>query len=181
LTLLTVRSQVLFSLFCVFDASGSLKDFNLSAQPFDSIRRGSAFTMLFQYFSLLPLLSITLAAPLQSNDEDAGLEERQLTYSTPGINFNYVTQECNPDQQAILKQVAISTQDFLADAVYGWERGWAWSQYFLDVNPFGPNKNQGWKVIHPTEEMHRASSWYNCSHSIAARSPKRCPVWEYSK
>lgn len=102
--------------------------------------------MLFHSLFLTSCISLALAAPRPNPDEEnANLEARQLTYSFPGINFGYVTQECNPDQQAILREVALSTQDFMSYAQYGWERGWAWSQYFLDVNPYGPNKGNGWK------------------------------------
>lgn len=105
--------------------------------------------MLLQHSALPIFLSLAFAAPLQSNDQDADLEARGLpytSYSTYGINWDYATKECDPSQLAVLRQVAITTQDFLNFANYGYERGWAWSQYFLDVNPNGPNKNQGWKV-----------------------------------
>lgn len=103
--------------------------------------------MLLQDLIFSALLSLGSTAPLHAEREarEAELQARQLQYSTPGINFNYVTQECDPTQQAILKNVAISTQDYLLYADYGWERGWAWSQYWLDVNPFGPGKANGWK------------------------------------
>ena len=81
--------------------------------------------MLFQACAFLALVPFGSTAPLQVK-QDADLEARQLMYSTPGINFNYVTQECNPQQQAILRSVAISTQDYLGYADYGYERGYVW-------------------------------------------------------
>ena len=78
--------------------------------------------MLFQHCAFWALLSLGSTAPLHV-EQDVDLEARQLTYSIPGINFDYATKECNPTQQSILRSVAISTQDYLTYADYGYERG----------------------------------------------------------
>lgn len=51
--------------------------------------------MLLQNLLLTSYISLAFAAPYQTREEkEAELEARQLTYSTPGINFDYVTKVC---------------------------------------------------------------------------------------
>lgn len=102
--------------------------------------------MLFQKLLFTTCISLATAAPFRGNsEEDHVLEARQLSQSTPGINWDYVTKECEPHQQEILRRVAISTGEYLDPADGSLEGSGAWHQYFLDVNLHNMHGHRGWK------------------------------------